>query len=143
MGKNILWTPGGSGQTGATIEVDDSQVMLHDSDILAMEKGPLAYARSVAHNYMEIDEFVNRLTEQFQKIGLYVDVEVWQTNVENAWLFKVIILKRLNEFDPDQQVQEQVRNILSLPGEEGFINTGKAMAEMERERRERGHGHQH
>ena len=130
-----LWTPGGP----ATSEIT-SQVELHDSDILAIERGPLAWARDQAGKHLNVHQFTEDLKEQFAHIGLYVDIQVWETQMAGAYAFKGEIQRRLGSvFDPDRQVYEVQNNILEIPGQEkGSINTGKAMKEWERERRERG-----
>jgi hypothetical protein len=135
-----LWTPQGSGTSA--IEIDDSQVELHDSDFLKIEKGPLAYARERAHSSMEIDAFVRAMSHEFYQIGLVVDVQPWTTQQEGTYIFKCVIVKRLTEFDPDRQVHEVVSNILEIPGEGGWINTKNAMQDRDKSRGDNGR-HKH
>lgn len=133
-----LWTPqsANSGSSEITSTID-----LYDSDILAIERGPLAWARDQYGKSMNIDQFAKDLTEQFAHIGLGVEIQVWTTQQADAWAFKGVINKRFTQFDPDRQVHEVVSNILDIPGQEGWINTGQAMMDAERERRDRGRNH--
>lgn len=131
-----LWTPGGP-PSKKEMEVD-SNIELHDSDIIAMEYGPLAWAQQQSGRMLDIDRFTKDVAEQFERIGFQVEVQVWDTNERGVWAFKVLIEKRIGEaFDPDRQVHEVVSNLLEIPGEGGTIDTGKAMLEMERRQKEK------
>lgn len=131
-----LWTPSSQQSSEITSTID-----LHDSDILAIERGPYAWAQAQYGKSLSIDQFTRDLKEQFGQIGLGVDVQVWDTNQSGTYVFKVEINQRYTEFDPNKQVHEVVNNILNLPGQEGWINTGEAMREHERRRRDEGNRH--
>src|SRR5438132_7572018 len=103
-----LWTPGGPAASEIT-----SQVELYDSDILAMERGPIEWARAQEGKHLNTDQFTKDLKEQFAHIGLGVDVHVFDTHMRGAYAFKVEIQQRLGAaFDPDRQVHEVVNNLL-------------------------------
>lgn len=136
-----LWTPPGVNQptSGQYMDVD-SLVELHDSDILRIEAGPLAWANRQVGTYREIDQFTKDLTEQFAEIGFQIEAQVWETNQPDTWYFKLVIQKRIGgEFDPDRQVYEVVKNILDIPGEEAghVVDTGAAMKDFERRSKEK------
>jgi hypothetical protein len=118
----------------------ESWIDLHDSDILAIERGPLAWGKAQEGKRMNIDQFTRDLTEQFAMIGLHVDVQVWDTRQPETYAFEVEIQRRMTPFDPDRQVHEVVNNILDMPGETKghVIDTGKAMWDYERDK---GNGH--
>src|SRR5882757_2754049 len=130
-----LWVP------GTRISEITSTIDLYDSDILAIERGPLAWARDQYGKSMDIDQFTKDLTEQFAHIGLGVEIQVWTTQQQGAWAFKGVINRRFSEFDPDRQVHEVINNILDIPGQEGWIKTDAAMMEAERRRRDEGRKH--
>jgi hypothetical protein len=133
-----LWLPP-SQQRSSEIT---SAIELHDSDILKIERGPYAWAQDQQGKSYDIDQFAKDLTEQFAQIGFGVVVQVWTTSQAGTWAFQVEIQRRLTgEFDPDRQVHEVVNNILNLPGQEGWINTGEAMKEHDRQQRDNGHRH--
>lgn len=117
----------------------NSQVDLYDSELLAIERGPLRYAQERAGKRLNVDRFTKDLAEQFEHIGLGVEVKVFTTASEDVYAFEVEIQKRLlSVFDHDQMIHEVVNNILELPGQEkGFIDTNKAIREMERNNRGR------
>lgn len=124
----------------------NSHCELYDSDILAIETGPLLYAQQRSGHRLNIDRFCKDLTEQFAAIGLGVDVKVYTTAQEGTWAFEVEIQRRLEkqEFDYDRMVHEVTNNILEMPGQDkGFINTAEAMNELLRKERsgELKHGH--
>ena len=131
-----LWTPNGQVPSSEIT----SAVELYDSDILAMERGPIAWARSREGNTLHIDQFTKDLTEQFALIGFGVDVQVWSTAQDDTYAFKIEIQRRLgSQWDPDRQVHEVVNNVLDLPDQEGgWIKTDEAMKEHERRRKEQG-----
>jgi hypothetical protein len=132
-----LWTPNSAQQSSEIT----SAIELHDSDILAIERGPYAWAQDQYGKSLNIHQFTEDLKEKFAQIGFGVDVQVWDTNQPGAYRFQVEIQRRLSgEFDPNQQVHEVVNDILHL-GTGGWINTGEAMKEHERRRRDEGHRH--
>lgn len=141
-----LWTP--SGKTAKEMSVD-SQIELHDSDILAMENGPLRWVTERSGRMLDIDQFTKDVAEQFAQIGFQVEVQVWETNERGVWAFKVLIEKRIGAaFDPDRMVHEVQNNLLEIPGEGGVINTGQAMKDFAQRAKEKktskgGHFHGH
>jgi hypothetical protein len=121
----------------------NSFIDLYDSEIIAIEDGPLRYAQQRAGRPLNIDRFTKDLAEQFEQIGLGVEVKVFTTAQDNVWAFEVEIQRRIAKpFDPDQMIHEVVNNLLELPGEGGWIDTNKGMAELARKEREDGaHSH--
>jgi hypothetical protein len=119
----------------------DSYVDLYDSDILAMEAGPIRYAQARQGKMLNIDRFVKDLEEQFAVIGLGVEVQVHTTEQENTWAFKVEIQRRLTPFDVDRMRHEVVNNVLDMPGEEKghTIDVDASMLEFERDMRDGKH----
>lgn len=117
-----------------------SNIMLNDSELLKIERGPYAWALSQQKKTLNIDQFTKDLKEQFNQIGLQVTVKVFDTNESGVYGFEVEINGRVlgSFFDPDRQVHEAVSNILSLPGEDGWINTNEAFKEQRA--KERLHG---
>lgn len=115
----------------------NSHVELYDTDILAIEAGPLKYAQDRAGKTLDIDRFTKDLAEQFAQIGLGADVQVHTTAQTGVWAFVIEIQRRLDEspFDFDRMVHEVTNNVLALPGQEGFINTSQAMNELLRKER--------
>lgn len=123
----------------------NSWVELYDSDILAIEHGPLRYAQERAGKVLEIDRFTKDLMEQFAEIGLGVEVKVFTTEQEGVWAFEVEIRERLEKvFDFDRMVHEVTNNILEIPGQEkGFINTSAALNELAKQERMNGRKRKH
>lgn len=113
----------------------NSSVELYDHDFLAMESGPLRWANQQQGKTRDIHRFTEDLKEQFAAIGFGVDVQVWDTNQEGTYAFKIEIRSRLDgsAFDHDRQVHEVVSNILDIPGQEGWIKTSDALAHHNRE----------
>lgn len=136
-----LWTPPGvNPPTSGQYSELDSLVELHDSDILAIESGPLAWANRQVGTTRNIDQFTKDLTEQFAEIGFKIEAQVWTTEQSDTWAFKLVIQKRIGkEFDPDRQVHEVVNNILDIPGEEAghVVDTGAAMKDFEKRSKEK------
>lgn len=107
----------------------ESQIALYDSDIRAIAQGPIAWHNLRMGSRRNIDDHVRGLTEQFHKIGLIADVQVWTMGqdgvpIEDAYVFKGVITGRVtpeSEFDHDRLRHEIVHNLLDIPGEEGTI----------------------
>ena len=103
------------------------RVELLDSEILDIEKGPLAWAKSRYGKSMNMETFRRNLIDQFGEIGFRVDVKTYETNQPGTYSFDVEIIERLpgnKEFDLDQMVHEVTNDILDL-GEGGVIKTDK------------------
>lgn len=117
-----------------------SNIMLNDADLLRIERGPYAWAKLKQGRHLDIDQFTVDLKEQFNEIGLQVEVKCFDTNQAGAYGFEVEINGRVGGsiFDPDQMVYEAVNNVLALPGQEGWINTGDALKEWNRDKRNKG-----
>lgn len=118
-----------------------SHVELYDSDLLAIERGPLAYMQSRQFSRMNLEEFRVATKEKFEDIGFRVNVKCYDTDVSDTYAFDVEILEKLEKraFDFDRQVHEVTRNILELPDQEGgFIKTDASMMQMLKNEREHG-----
>lgn len=116
-------------------------VELYDSDILAIERGPLAWMQAKQQTRMPLEEFRKGAVEKFQDIGFDVNVKCYDTNESGVFAFDVEILGKVEKkaFDYDKMVHEVTRNLLELPDQDGgFIKTDAAMMEMARKERERG-----
>lgn len=119
----------------------NSHVELYDSDLLALEQGPMAWMKSKQQSSMNLEDFRRAVVEKFADAGFKVDVKVFDTNQEGVYAFDVEIREKIERkaFDFDRQVHEVTRNILELPDQEGgFIKTDQAMMEMLRKEREQG-----
>lgn len=122
-----------------------STIDIHDSEILKLERGPVAYAKSKMGQSVNIDQFTKDLEEQCNQAGFLVTVKVFDTNESGVYAFEVEINGRTggSVFDPDRQVHEVVGNLLALPGEGGWINTQEALREAKRTERTHGKKHGH
>lgn len=122
-----------------------SHVELYDSDLLAIERGPLEWMKSKQTTRVDLEGFRRAVVNQFGHIGFRVDVKVFETDQADVYAFDVEIREKLErkEFDYDRMVHEVTRNILELPDQDGgFIKADEALARMARE--ERFHGkHKH
>jgi hypothetical protein len=103
-----------------------SNIMLNDSDIIKLEKGPVAWANARVGSRRDVDQFTKDLAEQINKCGFTCEVKVFDTNQEETYGFEIEINGRTagSVFDPDKQVHEVTHNLLELPGEqEGFVKS--------------------
>jgi hypothetical protein len=110
-----------------------SSIDLNDSEILRLEKGPLAWARLRQGNSLPIDGFVKSLTEQINECGFTVEVKVFDTEQHGVYAFEAEINGRTagSLFDPDRQVHEVVNNLLELPGQDkGFIPSKDGISKL-------------
>lgn len=133
----------------------DSLIELYDSDIKKITDGPIAWHNRREGARRSIDDHQRALTEEFEKIGLLANVEVWAyssdggKSLEDGFMFQVMITGRVNPesaFDFDKMRHEVVSNLLDIPGEGGTIKFDKA--DFERLKRKHGtpgahgpHGH--
>jgi hypothetical protein len=106
---------------------------LHDSEILAIEKGPMAWMEQNQGSYRDLEDFRRAAIDKFGEIGFQVRLKCYDTNQAGCYAFDVEIYGRVpgsQKFDPDRQVHEVTHNILDLPDQEkGFIKTDKKMFE--------------
>jgi hypothetical protein len=104
---------------------------LNDSEILRLEKGPMAYLQRQQGHHRNLESFRRAAIEAFGEEGFQVDVKCYDTNVEGVYTFDVEITGRVpgaGRFDPDRQVHEVVNNILEIPDQkEGWIKTDDKM----------------
>lgn len=96
---------------------------LYDSDILAIEKGPLAWMKAKQASAMPLEEFRRTAIAKFAEIGLDADVLTYTTTERGTFAFDVEIRGRLakHEFDYDRQVHEVTHNILELSDQDGGV----------------------
>lgn len=106
---------------------------VNDSEILAIERGPLAYAQKHQGSHRDLEDFRRAIVAQFGEIGFQANVKCFETNQPGCYAFDFEITGRVpgsQGFDPDRQVHEVVNNILELPDQEGgWIKTDKGMIE--------------
>lgn len=108
---------------------------LYDSDILAIEKGPMAWMQTQQRSRRHLDDFVRGAKEKFAEIGFNANIKTYDTNEDGTFAFEVEILGRLENraFDYDRQVHEVTNNILELPDQAGgVIKTDEAMLRVAR-----------
>jgi hypothetical protein len=108
-----------------------SVIELHDSEIIELEKGPLAYLQKYQGRSVDLEGFRRAAIESFSDAGFSVNVKAWTTDQEGVYAFDLEINGRVpggRRFDPDRQVHEVVSNILELPDQDGgWIKTDKKM----------------
>jgi hypothetical protein len=103
---------------------------LNDSDIIAIEKGPVAWMRSRQESSMSLEDFRRTAEGKFAEIGFRVSVLPYTTTQDGVYAFDVEINGRLGgrQFDPDQLAYEVRKNILELPDKQaGVIKTDKGL----------------
>lgn len=116
---------------GSTI---DTSIMLYDSEIKDITDGPLAWFNTRVGSLRNVDDVHKGLIEQFEKIGLRADVQVWTFGekgiaVEGAYMFQVMIDGRIEKgsgFDYEKMQHEVQNNLLGIPGEGGKIKFDEA-----------------
>lgn len=121
-----------------------SQVELYDSDILAMEKGPLRWMQNKRGTRMNLESFRRAVVEQFEMIGFVVDVKCWETDADETYAFDVDIRRRIEKvsFDYDRMRHEVINNILEIPGQvKGELLKGPTGAEARRIAKLKPHKH--
>lgn len=122
-----------------------SHVELYDSDLIAIERGPLEWMKAKQMTRVDLEGFRRAVVDQFGSIGFRVEVKVFETDQADVYAFDVEIREKLGrkEFDYDRMVHEVTHNILELPDQDGgVIKADEALARMVRE--ERFHGkHKH
>lgn len=106
---------------------------LNDSEILAIERGPLAYAQKHQGSHRNLEDFRRAVIAQFGELGLQANVLCYDTNQPGcyAWEFEIVgRVPGFGTFDPDRQVHEVVNNILELRDQDaGWIKTDSKMLE--------------
>lgn len=106
---------------------------LNDSEIIALEKGPLAFMQAQQGKHKDLESFRRAAIHAFNEVGFQVTINVYETNQEGCYAFEPVVTGRVpgsKGFDPDRQVHEVVNNILELPDQqEGFIKTDRRMLE--------------
>lgn len=109
------------------------EIELNDSEILAIERGPLAYAQKHQGSHRDLENFRRAIVAQFGEIGFQANVLCYDTDQPGCYAFEFEIFGRVpgsGSFDPDRQVHEVVNNVLSLPDQEaGWIKTDPKMLE--------------
>jgi hypothetical protein len=110
-----------------------NMIDLNDSDILALEQGPLRRLQECEEKMMDLESFRLMAIEAFGEAGFQVTVKCFDTTQQGVYAFDIEINGRVpgsRRFDPDRQVHEVVNNILKLPDQEGgFIKTDRKMFE--------------
>jgi hypothetical protein len=121
-----------------------SAIELNDSEILKLERGPIAWGKLREGSHMDVDGFVRAMVEQINQAGFTCEPKVYDTNVAGAYSFEFEINGRTADsiFDPDRQVHEVTNNLLELPGQDkGFIPSKDGIAKLLA--RETGKGNKH
>lgn len=95
-----------------------SNVELYDSDLLAIEKGPLNWMGKRRGQRMNLENFRKAVVDQFAMVGFVVDVKCYDTNETEVYAFDVEIKSRTEAqaFDYDRMRHEVVNNLLDIPG---------------------------
>lgn len=123
------------------------ELELNDSEILAIERGPLAYAQKHQGSHRDLENFRRAIVAQFGEIGFQANVLCFETDQPGCYAFEFEIIGRTpgsRSFDPDRQVHEVVNNVLELPDQDGgWVKTDKAMLDDLASGNTRGRGHQH
>lgn len=117
----------------------DDLLNILDSEIEAMDKGPIKWAREHQETSMDLEGFRRAIIEQFADIGFRVQVKCFETSQKGVFAFDFEIVGRTEkkEFDFDRMVHEVTSNYLDDPGaEKGFI---KAPVPTEDQRRKHKH----
>lgn len=95
-----------------------SNVELYDSDLIAIEKGPLKWIGQRRGQRMNLEDFRRAVVDQFAMVGFVVDVKCYDTNEAEVYAFDVEIRARTEAqtFDYDRMRHEVVNNLLEIPG---------------------------
>ena len=111
----------------------ESAIDLYDSEILKIEQVLEQLNAEDVGKPRPLEDFVQKVTELFAKIGLVVDVKVWTAadnrgqEIAGTFIPEITITGRVDrkhEFDYDRQVHEVTNDLLDL-GEGGVIHTQK------------------
>lgn len=108
-------------------------VEIYDHELIAIDKGPVAWMASKQGSTMPLEEFRRTAEGKFAEVGFRAAVKAYETSESGTYAFDIEILGRIEPhvFDFDRQVHEVVGNLLDEPGvEKGFINTAVAAAEF-------------
>lgn len=148
---------------GRTSTIDAAQnVELYDEDIKRIIDGPMEWFNARSGTRRNIDDTHRALVEQFERIGLLVDVEIWTLGecrcsisshhaeqcpnlqpLPETYQFGVVIKGKVHQesgFDYDRQVHQVQNNLLNLPGEHDNVIKFDEK-EFLRQQREHKHGH--
>lgn len=107
-----------------------SDIQLYDSEIEAMDRGPLKWLVAQQGKPMVLDTFVRTVVGKFDEIGLRSRVNTYETTEPGTYAFDIVINGRHveKEFDFDRMVHEVQNNLLDIPGEGGTIKSDLAKA---------------
>lgn len=103
---------------------------IYDSDLIKMDKGPVAWIARHQGTSMSLDAFKRGAEEQFAEIGFDVTLKCYETTQPGVYAFDVEFNRRVDpdfRFDPDRMVHEVTNDLLDT-GEAGFIKTPTAEA---------------
>lgn len=91
-----------------------SVIELYDSDIRAIDQGPLKWAADQQGTRRDLDDFVRGLVGRFDEIGLRTRVNTYDTSEAGTFAFEIVIQGRHEEqaFDYDRQVHEVRSGVL-------------------------------
>ncbi len=140
----------------------NSQIELYDHDILAIESGPLAWANAQVGTARNLEDFANRLKDQFLKVGFFIYFEYGQPmecrcypqhvaldqcpNLQfvqsDVFMPCITITGRVDggqPFDYERMSWEVQNNILNIPGQE----KGKIKFDEREFLKRHGKGHKH
>jgi hypothetical protein len=109
----------------------NSQIDLNDREILAIERGPLAWMQSKQGTHQPLEAFRQGVIEKFAEIGLTVQVAPYETSQDGLYAFDVAITGKNRDgkvFDPDEMVHDTTRNTLELPDKQEGVIKGKDIA---------------
>lgn len=124
-----------------SVNISAPHMDLYDTDIIAIEKGPLEWMKSKQFERMDLEDFRRTTKERFEQLGFRVNVKCYDTDQPDVYAFDVEILGRTSQqsFDYDRMTHEVVNNVLALPDQDGgWIDTDKALMDMAKKEREHG-----
>lgn len=120
--------------------MSDDLLNILDSEIDAMDKGPIKWATEHQGKAMDLEAFRRAIIEQFAEIGFKVEVKAYETNERGTIAFDFEILGRTERkaFDFDKMVHEVTNDFLGERGaDQGFI---PAPQPTEAQRKQAAHG---
>lgn len=105
---------------------------LYDHDLLAIDKGPVAWMTRHQGSSMGLEHFRRAAEEQFAEVGFRATVKCYETNEAGTYAFDIEINGRIekHDFDFDRQVHEVTSGVL-LGEASGTIKTSDAMKNVD------------
>lgn len=102
----------------------DDILNILDSEIIAIDEGPVKWAKQQQSTSMDLEAFRRGVIEKFADVGFLANVLCYETTEKGVYAFDFEIYGRTErkEFDFDRMVHEVTSNLLDDPDQEkGFI----------------------